>query len=82
MPPPAVVESACGFGRLRGKEKEKPLDHLRLEIVLEIKKLGRLLLFDLADIVGVDLYHVEKQAQVVVGNDSSLMLINGEIISD
>lgn len=48
----------------------------------EIKKLGRVSLIDLADIVGVDLYHVEKQAQVVVANDSSLMLINGEIISD
>lgn len=64
-----------------GKEYITP-DHLRLEIVSEIKKLGRVSLIDLADIVGVDLYHVEKQAQVVVANDSSLMLINGEIISD
>lgn len=64
-----------------GKEYITP-EHLRLEIVSEIKKLGRVSLIDLADIVGVDLYHVEKQAQVVVANDSSLMLINGEIISD
>ncbi|KAI3779990.1 hypothetical protein L2E82_09795 [Cichorium intybus] len=40
------------------------MDYLRLEIVLEIKKLGRVLLIDLADIIGVDLYHVEKQAQI------------------
>lgn len=48
----------------------------------EIKKLGRVSLIDVADSVGVDLYHVEKQAQVVVANDSLLMLVNGEIISD
>lgn len=50
--------------------------------MLEIKKLGRVSLIDLADSVGVDLYHVEKQAQIVVANDSLLMLINGEIVSD
>ncbi|KAI3508952.1 hypothetical protein L1887_23974 [Cichorium endivia] len=44
-------------------------DHLRLESVLDIKKLGSVLLIDLANIVGVDLYHVEKQAQVVEIND-------------
>ncbi|XP_024981037.1 E3 UFM1-protein ligase 1 homolog isoform X2 [Cynara cardunculus var. scolymus] len=64
-----------------GKEYITP-EHLRIEIVSEIKKLGRVSLIDLADIVGVDLYHVEKQAQIVVADDSLLMLINGEIISD
>ncbi|KAK9065902.1 hypothetical protein SSX86_015304 [Deinandra increscens subsp. villosa] len=64
-----------------GKEYITP-DQLRVEIVSEIKKLGRVSLIDLADSVGVDLYHVEKQAQVVVANDSLLMLINGEIVSD
>lgn len=64
-----------------GKEYITP-EHLRIEIVSEIKKLGRVSLIDLADTVGVDLYHVEKQAQIVVADDSSLMLINGEIISD
>nr|XP_043635591.1 E3 UFM1-protein ligase 1 homolog [Erigeron canadensis] len=64
-----------------GKEYITP-EQLRVEIVKEIEKLGRLSLIDLADCVGVDLYHVEKQAQVVVDNDSLLMLINGEIISD
>lgn len=64
-----------------GKEYITP-EHLRLEIVSEIKKLGRVSLIDLADTVGVDLYHVEKQAEIVVANDSLLMLINGEIISD
>lgn len=38
-------------------------------------------MIDLADTTVVDLYHVEKQAQHVVSNDSSLMLINGEIFS-
>lgn len=38
-------------------------------------------MIDLADITGVDLYHVEKQAQNVVSADPELMLIQGEIIS-
>jgi hypothetical protein len=51
-------------------------------MVLEIRKLGRVSLIDLADITGVDLYHVENQAQRVVSDDpSGLMLIQGEIIS-
>ncbi|KAI7751445.1 hypothetical protein M8C21_001181 [Ambrosia artemisiifolia] len=66
---------------LSGKEYITP-DQLRLEIASEIRKQGRVSLIDLADSVGVDLYHVEKQAQIVVANDSSLMLVNGEVISD
>ncbi|KAK6163232.1 hypothetical protein DH2020_000096 [Rehmannia glutinosa] len=66
---------------ISGKEYITP-DQLRSEIVSEINKRGRASLIDLADIVGVDLYHVEKQSQHVVSNDSSLMLINGEIISN
>lgn len=64
-----------------GKEYITP-EQLRHEMVLEIKKLGRVSLIDLADITGVDLYHVENQAQRVVSDDpSGLMLIQGEIIS-
>lgn len=55
---------------------------MRSEIVDEINKRGRVSLIDLADSIGVDLYHVEKQSQHVVSNDSSLMLINGEIVSN
>ncbi|KAK3028723.1 hypothetical protein RJ639_038614 [Escallonia herrerae] len=62
-----------------GKEYITP-GQLRLEIEAEIRRLGRVSLIDLADTMGVDLYHVEKQAQYIVSNDSSLMLINGEII--
>lgn len=50
-------------------------------MVAEVKKLGRVSLIDLADITGVDLYHVEKQGQHMVSNDPELMLIQGEIIS-
>ncbi|XP_076881803.1 E3 UFM1-protein ligase 1 homolog [Bidens hawaiensis] len=64
-----------------GKEYITP-DQLRVEIVSEIRKLGRVSLIDLADSVGVDLYHVEKQAQAVVANDPMLMLVNGEVVSD
>ncbi|KAL9268571.1 E3 UFM1-protein ligase 1-like protein [Drosera capensis] len=64
-----------------GKEYITP-EQLRLEIAAEIKKLGRVSLIDLADIVGVDLYHVEKQAQLVASDDSGLMLIQGEVISN
>jgi len=56
-------------------------EQLRLEIVAEVNRLGRVSLIDLADSTGVDLYHVEKQAQVVVSSDHELMLIQGEIIS-
>ncbi|KAE8700850.1 E3 UFM1-protein ligase 1-like protein [Hibiscus syriacus] len=63
-----------------GKEYITP-EQLRHEISGEVKKLGRLSLIDLADITGVDLYHIEKQAQHVVSEDRELMLIQGEIIS-
>ncbi|XVF20139.1 hypothetical protein REPUB_Repub11eG0172800 [Reevesia pubescens] len=63
-----------------GKEYITP-EQLRHEISGEVKKLGRVSLIDLADTTGVDLYHVEKQAQHVVSEDSGLMLIQGEIIS-
>lgn len=54
---------------------------MRHEIVAEIEKVGRASLIDIADSTGVDLYHIEKQAQHVVSIDPSLMLIQGEIIS-
>ncbi|KAG9453833.1 hypothetical protein H6P81_006737 [Aristolochia fimbriata] len=63
-----------------GKEYITP-NQLRLEIEAEVKKLGRVALIDLADIVGVDLYHVENQANHVVAEDPGLMLVQGEIIS-
>ncbi|XP_021278593.1 E3 UFM1-protein ligase 1 homolog [Herrania umbratica] len=63
-----------------GKEYITP-EQLRHEIAGEVKKLGRVSLIDLADTTGVDLYHVEKQAQLVVSEDPGLMLIQGEIIS-
>lgn len=47
----------------------------------EVEKLGRVLLIDLSDVTGVDLYHVEKQAHVIVADNPGLMLIQGEIIS-
>ncbi|KAK4492027.1 hypothetical protein RD792_002817 [Penstemon davidsonii] len=64
-----------------GKEYITP-EQLRNEIVIEINKQGRVSLIDLADTIGVDLYYVEKQSNDVVSNDASLMLINGEIISN
>lgn len=51
-------------------------------MLVETKKLGRVSVIDLADTTCVDLYHVEKQAQHIVSNDSSLVLVNGEIISN
>ncbi|KAH9661231.1 E3 UFM1-protein ligase 1-like [Citrus sinensis] len=63
-----------------GKEYITP-EQLRHEILTEIKKVGRVSLIDLADITGVDLYHVEKQAEQVVSGDPGLTLIQGEIIS-
>ncbi|GAV71409.1 DUF2042 domain-containing protein [Cephalotus follicularis] len=64
-----------------GKEYITP-EQLRHEMVAEVKKLGRVSLIDLADTTGVDLYHVEKQAQIIVLNNAELKLIQGEIISE
>lgn len=47
----------------------------------EVQKLGRVSLIDLADTTGVDLYHVEKQARVMVAGNPGLTFIQGEIIS-
>lgn len=51
-------------------------------MIVEITKLGRVSLIDLADITGVDLYHVEKQAEHIMACDQGLTLIQGEIISE
>ncbi|XP_031488290.1 E3 UFM1-protein ligase 1 homolog [Nymphaea colorata] len=58
------------------------LDQLKLEIESEIKKLRRVSLIELADTIGVDLYHVERQAREIVANSQELMLIQGEIMSE
>ncbi|CAN6442460.1 unnamed protein product [Victoria cruziana] len=58
------------------------LDHLKIEMESEIKKLKRVSLIELADTIGVDLYHIERQAQEIVTNSQELMLIQGEIISE
>ncbi|CAI0451914.1 unnamed protein product [Linum tenue] len=63
-----------------GKEYITP-EQLRREIVAEVGKSGRVSLIDLSDVIGVDLYHVEKQAQQVISDDPQLMLLQGEIIS-
>ncbi|XP_043719351.1 E3 UFM1-protein ligase 1 homolog isoform X2 [Telopea speciosissima] len=56
-------------------------DELRLEMLAEITKSGRVSLIDLADTIGVDLYYVEMQARQIVADEVGLMLIQGEIIS-
>lgn len=56
-------------------------DHLRTEMEAEIGRLGRVSLIELADILGVDLYHVERQAEYIVANNAELMLVQGEILS-
>ncbi|XP_072984336.1 E3 UFM1-protein ligase 1 homolog [Typha latifolia] len=63
-----------------GKEYITP-DQLRVEMETEIKKSSRVSLIDLSDVIGVDLYHVERQAQKIVADGSGLMMVNGEIIS-
>ena len=57
-------------------------EQLRFEILAEVNRLGRASLIDLAYNIGVDLYHVERQAQAVVSGDPELMLVQGEIISN
>ncbi|XP_020574394.1 E3 UFM1-protein ligase 1 homolog isoform X2 [Phalaenopsis equestris] len=57
-------------------------EQLQSEIVAEIRKSGRVSLIDLSDVLGVDLYHIEKHGQLVVASSPGLMLVNGEIISE
>ncbi|KAL5716892.1 hypothetical protein ACHQM5_009999 [Ranunculus cassubicifolius] len=63
-----------------GKEYITP-DQLRLEMETEIKKSGRISLIDLADVIGVDLYHIEIQSKQILANDDGLMFNQGEIIA-
>ncbi|XP_057832209.2 E3 UFM1-protein ligase 1 homolog isoform X2 [Cryptomeria japonica] len=56
-------------------------DQLRTELEAEIQKLGRVSLIELADIIGVDLYHIERQAESIVANNEELMLVQGEVLS-
>lgn len=57
-------------------------EQLHFEMVAEIEKSGRVSLVDFSDVLGVDLYHIEKQGQHIVCTNPGLMLINGEIISE
>ncbi|KAL4189137.1 hypothetical protein AMTRI_Chr08g163950 [Amborella trichopoda] len=57
------------------------LERLRAEMEMEINKVGRVSLIDLTDMIDVDLYHIELQAQYIVGNNPGLMLVQGEIIA-
>lgn len=56
-------------------------DHLRYEMELEIKRLGRISLIDLSTVIGVDLFYCEKQSESIVSSGTDLMLVQGEIIS-
>lgn len=47
----------------------------------EINRSGRVSLIDLADIIGVDLYYIERQAERIIAEDAGLMMVHGEIIS-
>eukprot|EP00252_Welwitschia_mirabilis_P012765 TRINITY_DN28243_c0_g1_i1.p1 TRINITY_DN28243_c0_g1~~TRINITY_DN28243_c0_g1_i1.p1 ORF type:complete len:865 (-),score=205.91 TRINITY_DN28243_c0_g1_i1:702-3170(-) len=57
-------------------------EHLKTEIKGEIDKRGRVSLIELADTIGVDLYHVERQAESIVKDRKDLMLVQGEILSN
>lgn len=48
---------------------------------MEINKSGRISLIDLSDVIGVDLYHIEKQANLILNDDLGMMLVRGEIMS-
>ncbi|KAJ4788269.1 hypothetical protein LUZ62_039515 [Rhynchospora pubera] len=63
-----------------GKEYITP-DQLKREMEIEINRSGRVSLIDLADIIGVDLYYIERQAERIIAEDASLMMVHGEIIS-
>ncbi|KAJ3676654.1 hypothetical protein LUZ60_004066 [Juncus effusus] len=63
-----------------GKEYITP-DQLKREMEAEINRSGRVSLIDLADTIGVDLYHIERQADRIIKEIPGLMMVNGEIIS-
>ncbi|EFJ17682.1 hypothetical protein SELMODRAFT_113645 [Selaginella moellendorffii] len=56
-------------------------DRLRQEMEAEINRLGRVSLVDLASLVGVDLFHCERQADQIVSSSPELMLVQGEVVS-
>ncbi|KAL9679376.1 hypothetical protein QQ045_017235 [Rhodiola kirilowii] len=53
------------FHTVSGKEYITP-EKMRSEMVDEIKRLRSVSVIDITDTVGLDLYHVEKQAQIIV----------------
>lgn len=57
-------------------------DQLQFEMLAEIKRSGRVSLVDLSDVLGVDLYHIERQGQQIASSNPELIMINGEIISE
>ncbi|KAK8956841.1 hypothetical protein KSP39_PZI001253 [Platanthera zijinensis] len=57
-------------------------EQLHFEMVAEIERSGRVSLVDFSDVLGVDLYHIEKEGQHIVCSNPGLMLVNGEIISE
>ena len=56
-------------------------DHLRHEMELEIRRLGRVSLIEAANVIGVDLFYCERQAESIVAAHTDLMLVQGEVIS-
>ncbi|KAK8963460.1 hypothetical protein KSP40_PGU009908 [Platanthera guangdongensis] len=57
-------------------------EQLHFEMVAEIERSGRVSLVDFSDVLGVDLYHIEKEGRHIVCSNPGLMLVNGEIISE
>lgn len=56
-------------------------ERLKEEIEGEVCRLGRVSLVDLAATLGVELIHCERQAQQIVGNNTDLSLVQGEILA-
>lgn len=54
---------------------------MRREIQAEIERLGRVALVDLSGTLGVELVHCERLVQQIVDTDSSLSLVQGEVLS-
>ncbi|CAM8958612.1 unnamed protein product [Rhodiola kirilowii] len=61
------------FHTVSGKEYITP-EKMRSEMVDEIKRLRSVSVIDITDTVGLDLYHVEKQAQIIVSHLMTLLL--------
>ncbi|GAQ86755.1 E3 UFM1-protein ligase 1 homolog [Klebsormidium nitens] len=57
------------------------VNQLRKEMASEVHRQGRISLVDLATNLGVDLFHIERQADALVAEEADTSLVQGELLT-